>query len=391
MGSDARVTVLVSSDDPADAEMVRKSLANDFPSVQTSIEADRFIVDFDRSQPDVLVLAFNTLSKAEQYYLELYRHSATAHQHPHRTIILCSKDELRRVYELCRRDTFDDYVLYWPMVHDASRLAMSVHIALRELAHVRANRPSAGQLAILARQAAHADAGAREAVTRGERALDTAEAAVRGIAQEIGSAVDAIAARGLSGQESGPGQLLGHQLKRIKETELDPRLRQVEQLMDPARASLGELRDALLPNVHVAGRLRSFANDVRPLILIVEDEETQRVALKHILKSESYTVVFAATGAEAVRAVQKQQPDLVLMDMMLPDIHGLQVMQKIRSIEHMKGIPIIVITGHSEKEIVLKSLAAGAVDFVVKPFSADAILRRIAQHLMPSGQGPAGG
>lgn len=98
------------------------------------------------------MLAFNTLEKAERYYLGLYRLCPLVQQHIHRTIILCNKDEVRRVYELCRKNYFDDYVLFWPMTYDMSRLAMAVHHALRELATLKDGGPSVAEFATQARR-----------------------------------------------------------------------------------------------------------------------------------------------------------------------------------------------------------------------------------------------
>lgn len=80
------------------------------------------------------MLTFDNLEKAERYYLGLYRLCPMVQQHIHRTVILCNKDEVKRVCQLCMKNYFDDYVLFWPMTYDMSRLAMAVHHALRELA-----------------------------------------------------------------------------------------------------------------------------------------------------------------------------------------------------------------------------------------------------------------
>lgn len=80
------------------------------------------------------MLTFDNLEKAERYYLGLYRLCPMVQQHIHRTVILCNKDEVKRVCQLCMKNYFDDYVLFWAMTYDMSRLAMAVHHALRELA-----------------------------------------------------------------------------------------------------------------------------------------------------------------------------------------------------------------------------------------------------------------
>ena len=117
--------ILVASDKTEDAALVKKLLDTEFGKVCTSTDPDQTAADFDRNRPDVLVLAFDSIEKSERHNLGLYRHSATIHVQPHRTIVLCGKEEVQRAFRLCREGIFDDYVLFWPMTHDAPRLPMS--------------------------------------------------------------------------------------------------------------------------------------------------------------------------------------------------------------------------------------------------------------------------
>lgn len=126
----ARATILVASDNPSDAASVNDFLAQEFDQVVLSVDPDTAVEDFESHAPDVLVLAFSTLEDAERYYLGLYRLSATIHLQPHRTMVLCSTGNVRRAYQACRKESFDDYVQFWPMTNDAPRLLMSVHHAL---------------------------------------------------------------------------------------------------------------------------------------------------------------------------------------------------------------------------------------------------------------------
>lgn len=129
----ASARVLVASDNQGDAQQILHQLERDFEHVRASTDLDRAVPDFEDYRPDVLVLAFDTLEKAQQYYLGLYRLGKNLHAHRHRTVILCNKDEVRAVFELCKKEYFDDYVLYWPHTHDGPRLAMSIWMACREM------------------------------------------------------------------------------------------------------------------------------------------------------------------------------------------------------------------------------------------------------------------
>lgn len=125
-------TIMVATDDQTDATILHNQLKLEFEQIHLALDAEQRVTLFDAHLPDVLVLAFKTLDKSEQFYLELYRQSEKIHLQPHRTVVLCSKHDVLDAYELCRRAVFDDYIMFWPMTHDAPRLRMSVHNALRE-------------------------------------------------------------------------------------------------------------------------------------------------------------------------------------------------------------------------------------------------------------------
>lgn len=125
--------ILVATDNVDDARQIVTQLRANFSHVQASTVADATVEDFEKFRPDVLVLAFDTLEKSQGHYLGLYRAGTDAMQAPHRTVILCDKDEVRAAFELCRKDYFDDYVLYWPQSYDGNRLSMSVWGACRQM------------------------------------------------------------------------------------------------------------------------------------------------------------------------------------------------------------------------------------------------------------------
>lgn len=87
------------------------------------------------------MLAFDNFEKAERYYRGLYRLCPMVQQHIHRTVILCNKDEVKRVCQLCMKNYFDDYVLFWAMTYDMSRLAEGGwHLAAADQAMAQAEQ-----------------------------------------------------------------------------------------------------------------------------------------------------------------------------------------------------------------------------------------------------------
>ncbi len=120
----------------------------------------------------MLVLAFDTLEKSERYCLELYRLSGKIHLQPHRTVILCNKHEVSQAYQACRKESFDDYVLFWPMTSDAPRLLMSMHHALRYLAAIMESGPSATEFAAMARRLTELGSMLDQQMAQGSQHID---------------------------------------------------------------------------------------------------------------------------------------------------------------------------------------------------------------------------
>ena len=101
-------------------------------------------------------------------------------------------------------------------------------------------------------------------------------------------------------------------------------------------------------------------------VLVVEDEGSVRDLLSEFLSDEGYDVIVAADGREALELAKQEVPDLILLDLNMPKISGIEVCKKLKQEAKTRSIPVIVITGvpHTEKE----AFEAGADDFVKKPF-----------------------
>ncbi len=111
---------------------------------------------------------------------------------------------------------------------------------------------------------------------------------------------------------------------------------------------------------------------MKPRILVVDDDSAIRDSLKMVLEYEGYEVMLAATGDEGVKLVEREAPDLVFLDIKMPGMDGLEVLQKL---EHMvETTPIVVISGHADMATAVKAIKLGAFDFIGKPLEQDRIL-----------------
>jgi two-component system phosphate regulon response regulator PhoB len=115
----------------------------------------------------------------------------------------------------------------------------------------------------------------------------------------------------------------------------------------------------------------------RPKILIIEDERALSQVLTYNLQREGYETLVAYDGQEGLRKAQTLLPDLVLLDLMLPVVDGLDVCRRLRSGEQTRKIPILMLTAKGEETDQLVGFSLGADDYVTKPFSVKVLLQRI--------------
>jgi DNA-binding response OmpR family regulator len=114
-------------------------------------------------------------------------------------------------------------------------------------------------------------------------------------------------------------------------------------------------------------------------ILIVEDEAVIRKAIRMACEKEGYEVVEAENGTEGLHLSESSRPDLILLDLMLPDISGFDVCREVRKTG--SGVPIIILSAKTEEIDIVVGLEIGADDYITKPFRARELLARIAAHL----------
>ena len=115
----------------------------------------------------------------------------------------------------------------------------------------------------------------------------------------------------------------------------------------------------------------------KPRVLIVDDEDALTEMLRYNFDREGFDVVVAADGDEAVLAVVEQQPDLVLLDWMLPRTSGIAVCRRLRGRPQTRALPIIMLTARGEEVDRVRGFESGADDYVVKPFSPSELVARV--------------
>jgi CheY-like chemotaxis protein len=111
-------------------------------------------------------------------------------------------------------------------------------------------------------------------------------------------------------------------------------------------------------------------------ILVVDDEPPIVDMLRDLLVELGYTVATAGHGAEALQLVPELKPDVVLLDLQMPGMSGLQVLDQLRR-DH-PGLPVVIVTGNTDVDVARSTLARGAFDYLRKPFQFDVLARVVA-------------
>lgn len=117
------------------------------------------------------------------------------------------------------------------------------------------------------------------------------------------------------------------------------------------------------------------------VVLVVDDEAFERKLINQILEEELFELIFARSGGEALALLGQEQPDLVLMDLCMPGVSGLDALRRIKSSARFAAIPVMMLTGQSDKGAVLECFRAGASDFLVKPLDREVFRKKLARCL----------
>ena len=121
--------------------------------------------------------------------------------------------------------------------------------------------------------------------------------------------------------------------------------------------------------------LKEDKGDSQPLVLVVEDFEDNRFMMRRLLEMSGYRVVEAVNGNQAVESAASENPDIILMDLSLPQLDGLAATRRIRSREGLRKVPIVAVSAHDSADFHAEALAAGCNEYVTKPIDFDQLVQ----------------
>ena len=116
-------------------------------------------------------------------------------------------------------------------------------------------------------------------------------------------------------------------------------------------------------------------------ILIVDDEPSLLLLLKSRLEANHYQVLTACHGIEGLQVLKQERPDLVLLDILMPDIDGFSFLEKMKQFPDVRSVPIIMLSAKARQEDIRRAISLGAKDYVIKPFTPEILMNKIKKVL----------
>src|SRR6188508_3642417 len=116
-------------------------------------------------------------------------------------------------------------------------------------------------------------------------------------------------------------------------------------------------------------------------VLVVEDTIANLRLLSELLGAQGYEVRAVTNGRQAIQAVEREPPDLILLDINMPELNGYEVCRQLRALERSKDIPVIFLTALTDAIDKVRAFDAGGVDYVTKPFQIEEVLARVKTHI----------
>jgi len=257
---------------------------------------------------------------------------------------------------------------------------------VRELAAAHDSGPSVAEFAVQTRRLAQLEGLLEHSLADGGRHIAVASRAMAQAEQDIGAALDGFSQRLIDGTlpdalTVNNAEALKQEVSRLKREEVTQRFRTAATSAEPLTQWADEFKQELSTHMASVRALNKLAERVRPTVLVVDDDEFQRKIVARILDAENYHLLFAGNGFEALGLLRRTRPDLILMDVMMPDMDGIEATRRLKAVPQFAGIPVIMLTGQSEKNVVAESLKAGASGFLVKPFERDTLIAKVRQAL----------
>lgn len=371
--------ILVVSDNKSTSEIVQTQLS-EFDRLIFPEDMEGVLHAYRKHNPDVIILGYDQLEKCEQVYDRLYPKDKDQNpaQKPHRVIALCNKREVKRAYDLCNSDRFTDYIVFWPLTYDPYRLAMSVHQSMTDLRH---NFNAQENDRVLVRQ--------QQNIGKLQQVFEQHSEQGQGYSQQVDSQLSSLIhllSETLNHYDHLVNRVLDQAASGVPGLPSKQAFSSVRGGIEHSVSSFREIKQLSRTFIDSLERMKEDTGTIfvnrrihNGHVLVVDDDDFQRQVLSSILTSEHYSISFATSGEGALEVIQHKRPDLILMDILMPGMNGIEATRQIKTDPVMASVPIIIISGQNQRETVLECMAKGAGDYIVKPYNKATLINKIQE------------
>jgi CheY-like chemotaxis protein len=384
------VSVLVAGDSAGEVEPLVADLSRHFGHVEGTTNSEAPEDDIERHAPDVIVLAFKELGQAQPYCQALSQPEQP--KRSHRTVLLCRKEDAATAFALCKKQYFDDYIVYWPAPQDALRVAMSVWLACRAMVALREHGSADADLVTHARHLRDLDRKLTSELEAGERRAAAAHDSMVKLELDLSKANDDFSnhlARGGpdAAVEVKNSEALTRDLAQFKSQQLELARSACDRGIKPMSAWARQLKEKVEPALAGTRALAAQVRQARPMLLVVDQDATMRGLLAPALRELGYDLLVVGDGNQVLRELAQAHPDAILLDIRSAGTDAIGLTRHLKTLPDVAHIPIIIMSGDSRKETLISSLKAGAADFIAKPFTREVLrtkLHRVLRRAAPS-------
>ncbi|MBI3903853.1 MAG: response regulator [Nitrosomonadales bacterium] len=375
--------ILIVTDLPEEGVAIRKLLTPDMGEYWCADTDGDGVRLFAEKRPRVLILSFEEIGKAELFYLGLHRQCPQIQDIPHRSLLFCTNKEAEAAFHLCMKGIVDDYMVNRPL-YDLFRLRLSIHQALDISVLKQQSNGLRRRLADVGDDLRHLDEHMGKTLATGKELRQETLHAFREFTSRMTSDLAQFEERLLESGLDNAVKVLDHtalqqQLDQLPHKNMEVEKLHVEKKMQDAEAWAKKADKGFRQQVEPL-RKTEFP-PARPEVMVVDDENVYRELIIDVLGESDFRVSGAESGQAALTGLKNRQPDIILLDFQMPGLNGLETLRRIQADPKLNSIPIIMLTGDSEKTLVRECIMAGAVDFIVKPSNRATLIAKIRVHL----------
>jgi CheY-like chemotaxis protein len=329
---------------------------------------------FEKHCPKLLLCARKSTRDNEHLYLDLYRNCKQIHTISHHAILLCSINDTNRAHELCRRGIFSDYVVDKPR-HDVFRLRLSIEQFLLRFENTEQQRELAREFSCAGDKAKYLNDSVENVRVKGQSIAADSATKLQLLSDNVMQEMAMILSR-----------LNTYQIPGLLE-KLDPK--KIQQMIllagQEVNAIISQFNKALdatcSGHKEALGKLLGTIKQIPATIVVIDDNKAFTETIGDILSEYGYRVLLCNEARHGIGLVAQQHPDLILMDIYMPGMDGLAATSLLKTDSRLKNIPIIMLSGKSNREVVMQVKKIGANGFITKPINTQLVLDKVAQTL----------